>query len=99
MIDLSQVTGFDWDDSNRDKNWEKHRVLAGECEEVFFNLPLLLQSDTAHSQKEPRYYVLGHTIAGRRLFIAFTVREDKIRVISARDMGKKERAIYEQANS
>jgi uncharacterized protein len=99
MLDLSQLTGFDWDESNREKNWEKHRVLASECEEVFFNLPLLLQSDDAHSQKEPRYFVLGHTIAGRRLFIAFTVREDKIRVISARDMSKKERKIYEQANS
>lgn len=99
MIGLSQLTGFDWDDSNRDKNWEKHQVLASECEEVFFNLPLLLQSDIAHSQQEPRYYVLGHTVAGRRLFIVFTVRDDKIRVISARDMSKKERAIYEQANS
>lgn len=99
MIDLSQLTGFDWDENNRDKNWEKHQVLAIECEEVFFNLPLLLQSDEAHSQKEPRYYVLGHTIAGRRLFIAFTAREDKIRVISARDMSKKERKIYEQADS
>jgi uncharacterized protein len=73
--------------------------LKEKCEEVFFNLPLLLQSDDAHSQKEPRYYVLGHTIAGRRLFISFTVREEKIRVISARDMSKKERKIYEQANS
>ena len=99
MIDLSQLIGFEWDDKNRDKNWEKHEVSAGECEEVFFNLPLLLQSDDAHSQKEPRYYVLGHTIAGRRLFIVFTVREDKIRIISARDMNKKERKIYEQANS
>jgi len=99
MIDLSQLTGFHWDDSNREKNWGKHGVLASECEEVFFNLPLLLQSNDAHSQKEPRYYVLGHTIAGRRLFIAFTIREDKIRVISARDMSKKERKIYEQANS
>jgi uncharacterized DUF497 family protein len=99
MIDLSYVTGFDWDENNREKNWEKHQVLAGECEEVFFNLPLLLESDPDHSQKEPRYYVLGHTIAGRRLFIAFTIRGDKIRVISARDMSKKERSIYEQINS
>ena len=99
MIDLSHLTGFDWDENNRDKNWEKHQVLAGECEEVFFNLPLLLQSDDPHSQQEPRYYVLGRTIAGRRLFIAFTVREDKIRVISARDMSKKERSIYEQTDS
>jgi len=99
MIDLSQLVGFDWDENNREKNWEKHGVLASECEEVFFNLPLLLQPDPAHSQKEPRYYVLGHTITGRRLFIAFTVREDRIRVISARDMSKKERSVYEQANS
>jgi uncharacterized DUF497 family protein len=99
MLDLSHLVGFDWDENNREKNWGKHRVLASECEEVFFNLPLLLQPDPAHSQKEPRYYVLGHTIAGRHLFIAFTVREDKIRVISARDMSKKERSIYEQINS
>ena len=99
MIDLSHIAGFEWDEDNREKNWKKHQVLASECEEVFFNLPLLLESDLAHSQKEPRYYVLGHTIAGRRLFIAFTVREDMVRVISARDMSKKERKIYEQANS
>ena len=99
MIVLSDLTGFDWDENNREKNWEKHQVLASECEEVFFNLPLLLEADPDHSQKEPRYYVLGHTIAGRRLFIVFTIREDKIRVISARDMSKKERSIYEQTNS
>ncbi len=99
MNDLSHVTGFDWDENNREKNWLKHQVSASECEEVFFNLPLLLSPDPAHSQKEPRYYVLGHTSAGRRLFMAFTIREDKIRVISTRDMSKKERIIYEQANS
>ncbi len=87
------------DESNREKNWEKHGVLASECEEVFFNLPLLLQPDTAHSQKEPRYYVLGHTVAGRRLFIVFTIRADPIRVISVRDMSKKERSVYEQITS
>ena len=99
MIDLSAIIGFEWDENNREKNWEKHGVLASECEEVFFNLPLLLQLDVSHSQKEPRYYVLGHTMLGRRLFIAFTIRKDKIRVISARDMSKKERNLYEQSNS
>jgi len=99
MIDLSHIIGFDWDENNREKNWEKHQVSAGECEEVFFNLPLLLEPDPTHSQKEQRYYVLGHTIAGRRLFIAFTIRDDKVRVISARNMSKKERSIYEQTNS
>jgi uncharacterized DUF497 family protein len=99
MLGLSQIIGFDWDENNHEKNWEKHGVLASECEEVFFNLPLLLQPDPSHSQKESRYYVLGHTVLDRRLFIAFTVRENKIRVISARDMSKKERHIYEQINS
>jgi len=99
MIDWSAITGFDWDENNREKNWSKHGVLASEREEIFFNLPLLLQPDPSHSQKEPRYYVLGHTNLGRRLFIAFTIRGDKIRLISARDMNKKERSIYEQINS
>ena len=99
MIDLNQIIGFDWDENNREKNWEKHGVMTSECEEVFFNLPLLLQSDPSHSQKEARYFVLGHTMVGRRLFIAFTVREDKIRVVSARDMSRKERSSYEQINS
>ena len=99
MIDFSLVTGFEWDDGNRDKNWEKHQVSNSECEEVFFNLPLMLQPDNAHSQSEARNFVLGQTNAGRRLFIVFTIREEKIRVISARDMNKRERMIYEQAYS
>lgn len=99
MIDLNQLTGFDWDAGNREKNWQKHRVSTGECEEVFFNLPLLLQDSPGCSQTEPRFLVLGQTNAGRQLFIAFTVRQEKIRVISARDMSQKERDLYEQSNS
>ena len=99
MIDLDRIEGFDWGAGNQDKNWFKHRVAMGECEEVFFGLPLLLQDDSAHSQIEPRYFALGQTNAGRYLFIVFTIRKDKIRVISARDMSQKERERYEQANS
>ena len=99
MIDFPSVTGFDWDAGNRDKNWEKHRFSNRECEEVFFNLPLLLQPDETHSTAEARSYVLGQTNAGRRLFIVFTIRNEKIRVISARDMNKRERIFYEQAYS
>jgi len=99
VINLNSIVGFDWDEGNREKNWLKHRVTTGECEEAFFNLPLLLQPDQSHSQAELRYFVLGQTNVGRYLFIAFTVRNDKIRVISAREMSQKERAIYEQANS
>lgn len=99
MIDLGALTSFDWDEGNRDKNWIEHQVAASECEEVFFNLPLLLSPDPAHSQQEARSYVLGQTAVGRRLFIAFTVRTGRVRIISARDMSKKERAIYATANS
>jgi uncharacterized DUF497 family protein len=99
VIDFEKIIGFDWDDGNSQKNWEKHRVSTGECEEVFFNLPLLLREDPGHSQREPRFYILGHSKAGRLLFIAFTIRRDKIRIISTRDMSRKERAFYEQENS
>ena len=99
MIDPNRLIGFDWDAGNREKNWQKHGVSTGECEEVFFNLPLVLQDDPIHSKTEPRSLVLGQTGAGRYLFIVFTIRQDKIRVISARDMNEKERNLYEQADS
>ncbi|HEX6383869.1 MAG TPA: BrnT family toxin [Anaerolineae bacterium] len=99
MIDISGVEGFEWDDGNREKNWIKHRVSAREAEEVFFNLPLLLADDIKHTAQEKRYYVLGQTDSGRLLFIAFTLRQNKIRVISARDMSRKEREVYVKANT
>lgn len=94
---LEGVTGFEWDDGNSEKNEIKHGVSVSECEEVFFSEPLLVADDVRHSQDEQRYYALGQTAAGRRLFVAFTVRGAKIRVISARDMNRKEREIYAQA--
>ncbi len=94
MVDLTALEGFDWDEANLAKNWEKHRVAPWECEQVFFNVPLVAADDLAHSTVEPRYYVLGQTEAGRRLFIVFTTRKRKIRVISARDMSPKERRAY-----
>jgi uncharacterized protein len=99
MIDLSDVTGFDWDEGNARKN-EKHGVSTAEAEQVFFNAPLLLLDDVGHSQQEIRVHALGQTDTGRGLHITFTVRQAGalIRVISARDLHRKERAIYEQAN-
>ena len=94
---IEQCEGFQWDTGNSAKNWDKHGVSRKDCEEVFFNHPLLLVPDSAHSKKEQRYYVLGQTDEGHRLFVAFTVRSHLIRVISARDMSRKERGIYETA--
>jgi len=98
MIGLDTITGFDWDAGNARKN-EKHGVSSAEAEQVFFNAPLLLVEDTRHSAGEPRFHALGKTDDGRLLHITFTLRSagQKIRVISARDMHRKERTIYEQA--
>jgi uncharacterized DUF497 family protein len=99
MIDLRSITGFNWDDGNARKN-EKHGVSMAEAEQVFFNAPLLLLEDSEHSQQEPRLHALGKTDDGRALHITFTLRQSGtwIRVISARDMHRKERVIYEQAD-
>jgi len=100
MIDFSVIVGFEWDSGNERKN-EKHGVSMAEAEQVFFNIPLLLLDDLAHSQAEPRLHALGRTDEGRLLHISFTLRRsgELIRVISARDMHKKERSFYDQANS
>ena len=91
---LVDCVGFEWDECNSGKNWERHRVTPEEAEEVFFHDPCVLKSDSAHSATETRYGVLGQTVLGRRLFIAFTVRGKLIRVISARDMNQKEDREY-----
>jgi len=91
---LLKCTGFDWDDGNTDKNWIKHKVTPSECEQIFFNQPLVVKDDLEHSLNEERFYALGQTNRKRFLFVAFTVRENLIRVISARDMSRKERRAY-----
>ncbi len=83
---LQNCTGFQWDHGNETKNWDKHCVSKGECEQIFFNKPLIVKSDKKHSIFESRYYALGSTNRNRLLFVVFTVRQEKIRVISARDM-------------
>ncbi len=97
MLELPDLIAFDWDDGNRLKN-RKHGVSQSEAEEVFFSRVLLLV-DSRHSEREPRYHALGETRAGRRLHITYTLRVEctLIRVISARDMHRKERAVYDQA--
>jgi uncharacterized protein len=96
---IEECTGFDWDEFNIYKNWDKHQVSWWECEEVFINEPLVLLEDVKHSDKEHRYYALGVTTDGRTLFVAFTIRGKEIRPISARDMSRKERKIYVESKT
>ncbi len=91
---LQECIGFEWDDGNREKNWTSHQVTAIESEEIFFNQPLLVTHSSQQHESENRYYALGQTKMERTLFVVFTIREKRIRVISARDMSRKERKVY-----
>ncbi len=93
---LDDIIGFEWDDGNIYKNEKKHGIKWQEIEEVFFNEPLLIYEDFKHSKDECRCYALGKTDEEKMLFVVFTKRNKKIRVISARKMNKKEREIYEK---
>ncbi len=99
MIDLAKVMGVEWDEVNSRKN-EQHGVSMAEAEQVYFTSPLLFLPDPRHSEAELRFQALGKTNEGRRLHIGFTLRDAGkfIRVISARDMHRKECVIYEQAS-
>jgi uncharacterized protein len=94
---LRECTGFQWDEGNAEKNWIGHQVSRAECEELFFNEPLIVAPDVKHSGSETRFYLLSQTDESRRIFAVFTIRDRMIRVISARDMNKREEKEYERA--
>jgi len=93
---LESFEGFEWDEGNSNKNWHGHRITDAECEQVFFNSPLITGVDKSHSQRERRFQALGRAESGRRLFVAFTIRRSLIRIISAREMNKREERRYEE---
>src|SRR5215210_2658905 len=94
-----EATEFDWDGGNAEKNWERHRVSQSECEQVFFNRPLVVADDDFHSDTEARHYALGRTDADRLLFVVYTLRGERVRIISARDMTRRETKEYERARA
>lgn len=91
---ILDYAGFQWDTGNSEKNWISHQVSKSECEQIFFNQPFIIVDDETHSQLETRYYSLGQTNNGRLLFIVYTIRDELIHVISARDKSKKEKEVY-----
>lgn len=95
-LDIEAVIGFDWNGGNLLKNEIKHNLKWQIIEEVFFNEPLVLLQDTNHSNTdECRCVALGFTNEKQLITVIFTKRKEKIRVISARPMSKKERTFYE----
>ena len=96
MVVIQNVIEFEWDEGNRGKN-RKHRVDDKESEEVFFDEHSRIFKDVLHSQHEERLRIIGKTQQGRLLFIVFTKRGDKVRIISARDTNRNEEKLYEEA--
>ena len=96
MVDLRKIKGFEWDEGNIDKSYKKHGITPNEAEEVFLDEDILILEDTKHSKQEERFEAIGKIFKGNILFLAFTVRRDKIRIISARTASKKERRTYEK---
>ncbi len=96
MIDLHNIKRFQWDQENNDKSYQKHGITTREAEEVFLDKDILFLEDIKHSQQEERIEAIGEVKKGRILFLVFTVRGDRIRIISARIANKKERRQYEQ---
>ncbi len=96
MPDFSKFIEFEWDKGNFDKSYQKHGITPNEAEEVFLDKDLLILEDLKHSKEEERFMALGKIFQGSILFLSYTVRKDKIRIISARFANKKERKLYEQ---
>lgn len=93
---LPKPIAFDWDQGNIDKNSKKHHVTNKEGEEIFGNKRIKTFKDKEHSQEEDRFVALGVTNNERRLYVVFTIRNQKIRIISARNQSRKERKLYEK---
>ena len=96
MIVLKEPIEFEWDEGNSDKNQLKHKVTNKEAEELFFDKSRQIYKDVFHSQTEERYIILGKTNQGRLLYCIFTWRKEKIRIISVRDINKREAGLYEK---
>ena len=96
MLDLGKIKRFEWDKGNIDKSYIKHGITPNEAEEIFLDKDILLLEDIKHSEKEARFEAIGKITKGDILFLAFTIRKDKIRIISARKANQKERRRYEQ---
>ena len=99
LVQVAAATGFEWDAGNAAKNWTRHTVTQAECEQVFFNVRLLVAADAAHSNAEARSFTLGRTDAGRRLLVVSALRGSQVRVISARPMSRREREVYARAEA
>ena len=87
---------FEWDEGKADSNLIKHSVSFDEAQTVF-NDPLYVDFyDPDHSENEDRYLIIGESSRGRLLIVSYTERDNKNRLITARETTKSERRMYEE---
>lgn len=94
MVIIKEPVKFIWDKGNKDKNWLKHKITNQEGEEIFFDKNKKIHFDRKHSLKEKRHILLGKTKKNKLLYIVFTIRDKKVRIISARKLNRKEKKLY-----
>lgn len=94
MLSLDKYKGFEWDKGNVDKSYQKHGISPNEAEEAFLDERAFVLRDTKHSQKEKRYLLIGKNASNKLLLVVFTLRNKKIRIVSARKANKKEKNRY-----
>lgn len=97
MVNLNKISGFQWDKWNIDKSYKKHGITSNETEEVFLDEDVKIENDIKHQEQEDRYIVIGKTTEGKMLFVVFTIRTDKIRIISGRMANNKEKEVYQKS--
>lgn len=96
MSDRRKIKNFEWDEGNINKSYQKHGITPNEAEEVFLDQDILISESIKYAETEKRFEAIGRITKGDILFLAFTIRGNKIRIISARKANIKERIKYEQ---
>jgi uncharacterized DUF497 family protein len=96
---IEEPISFEWDEGNSQKSWIKHKITAGQAQQVFFDMKKIVYKDAPHSRGEERYIVLGKTEAAEVLFVVYTLRGKHVRIISARRANRKEVLLYEKENN
>jgi uncharacterized protein len=89
---------FEWDDDKAAANERKHGVSFLEAQTIFADPLSLTGYDPDHSEAEDRYITMGTSVGGRLLIVSHTDRDDRVRIISAREASRKERKDYEDGN-
>lgn len=87
---------FEWDSKKAAANLGKHGIPFEEASTVFGDIRSLTIPDPAHSVFEPRFVTMGKSAKDMLLVVVYTLRNERIRIISARRASQRERRYYEE---